>query len=46
MTKHPEIINRMADLVLAYRPSSKVKPPRKRKIAASRQVKEKKQNGS
>lgn len=46
MTKPPEILNKMADLVLAYRPPSKVKPPRKRKIAASRKVKENKQNGS
>jgi len=46
MTKPPEILNKMADLVLTYRPPSKVKPPRKRKIAASRQIKEKKDDGS
>jgi len=43
MTKPPEILNKMADLVLTYRPPSKVKPLRKRKIAASRRVKENKQ---
>lgn len=32
--KPPEILDRMADLVLAYRPEEKVKEPHKRKSRA------------
>lgn len=38
--KPPKILDKMVDVVLAYRPESKVKPPRKRKIDPKRRVKE------
>jgi hypothetical protein len=34
--KPPQILTKMVDVVLAYRPESKVKPPRKRKISTKR----------
>ncbi len=34
--KPPKILNKMVDIVLNYRPETKVKPPRKRKIDPKR----------
>ena len=35
--KPPKILNKIADIVLNYRPETKQKPPRKRKIDPKRQ---------
>jgi hypothetical protein len=35
--KPPKILNKIADVVLNYRPETKQKPPRKRKIDPKRQ---------
>lgn len=42
MKKSPKILDKMADLVLNYRPETKQKPPRKRKIDPKRQTSENK----
>ena len=34
--KPPKILNKMVDVVLNYRPESKQKPPRQRKISTKR----------
>ena len=34
--KTPKVLDKMVDVVLAYRPDSKAKPPKKRKISAKR----------
>ena len=34
--KPPKILNKMVDVVLAYRPESKVKPPKERKKSTNR----------
>lgn len=34
--KPPKILDKMADVVLAYRPESKVKPPKERKKSTKR----------
>jgi hypothetical protein len=34
--KPPKILNKMVDVVLAYRPESKVKPPKQRKKSTKR----------
>ena len=36
--KPPKILDKMVDVVLAYRPESKVKPPRERKKKAEAEV--------
>lgn len=36
MKKAPEILDKIADVVLSYRPKSKIKKPRKRKKAKRR----------
>jgi hypothetical protein len=38
--KPPRILNKIADIVLNYRPETKQKPPRKRKIDPKRKVNE------
>jgi hypothetical protein len=42
MTKPPKILDKIADLVLAYRPPEKQKPPRKRKKDPKREKTENK----
>jgi hypothetical protein len=34
--KPPKILNKIVDVVLAYRPESKAKPPNERKISTKR----------
>lgn len=41
--KPPRILNKIADVVLNYRPETKQKPPRKRKIDPKRQRDESKE---
>lgn len=42
MTKPPKILDKVADLVLSYRPSERQKPPKKRKPNAKWQKAESK----
>jgi hypothetical protein len=41
MKEIPDALNKMVDIVLAYRPKPKTKAARKRKRAAKKQAKEK-----
>ncbi len=46
MSKVPKALEKMVDIVLNYRPESKVKPPKTRKKAAKPKVDETKEQGT